>query len=1246
MAGNIIGQPIRATIAKQVEARQKIYGADYKNSDLPRSSEIINYQNNKNAWIKLASGVSLKTDGSGLARLKDIGSLEGNNYMTEQDMAGLLGKNLAQQYVLFNSTQQITPATEFTVDGTTSRVPAKYTSRSGVRNTNSWKGNQNKIYGGMGGNDRGLQPVPGLISCEVESVNRGSIKKAKVKIKAFNKFQFGIIELLYLRLGYIMLLEFGWDKYVDSNDLSIKQVGSTITEDYWFDGKNYAQNRMLNLINGYTDKYQGNYHGFFGKVSNFSWDLKEDNTYDITINLISMGSIIESLNCFVPSKPLTKSQVKKRRENLEKIYTSNTAAFANSAGADKVTNNEDDNAILNNLGSDRLTTFLAQTVDTFKSRNLFSNKDYYYLPNAVGKVGNTVSVADTTNTGSVAVETGNTTISAGTSAIKANRNKIPPTSRYYIRLGKLLKVIEDNVVFRVKNDGENNDYSSLNFDTSEKFNRINYEPNLIPLDPSICIFKPVYVQTSNLIDNIFLPEFEGLKTFVKESKNVYYGQLMNVYMNVNYVAEVLESNRNDNNELDLFNFLQKMMDGVSRCMGGLVELVVSIKDDTQVYILDENPINGYDTAFPATNEYPVTFDILGFNPNNSTSTFVKNFGFQTKITPKLMSQISIGATAAGSTTNAMDAVGYKNWNKGFTNRYQEVYRDGNVSKYVEAKEESTQVEETTAEDYYNNIIDSNFKSQANWVVGAGYAITYKTKRETFINPNYSFWDNTFTSKSTYFEGDGFRDLLKDFIIRVDNEAKNIKTVANTAEELDDYPSYLIDAFGGVGENFKLVATNKYGNELRNQENADQATYQEYKRQNTALGDAMYWYGDSNKDFINRGFNAFKRYYSRLYQDLYEQENLVTGNTGFIPVTLKLNVEGLSGIKIYNSLNVDAKALPYSYPQALKFLVDGVGHKVENGNWQTDISTISQPKTDPPPARKLIKAKPVVDEYYVDPNAVATGNTNVPLTTWSGDPAMAKTLKFGYDLQGQSSNGLIYWPQETKKIQFVLHHTAGNYSIDTCLGIWRKPKRAKSHICTHFILQRDGTFEQTIPLKYWGNHIGSSKRGNSYLQKHTVSIELEGLGYLKKITSGPVTKKSKFKQGDRTYTYEKLAQGQPDVPVGRPYKMNSSGQVVPWNTYKGYDYYQTYTRAQLKSLKVIIDQIKAEYPTIRMGVSFNRFYEMFPSRKKTAATTGLGTKNATKANHAIFTHNSYRSDKIDVWPQKELIELLKQYSTFS
>ena len=117
MAGNIIGEPIKEIIGEQVDLRQKIHGAGYNESSIQRSPAVLNFLNNKNAWIKLASGTSIEQTEEGKQRLRDLAKFETQNYLTEPDIDSLLGKNLAKNYILFNTMQSLTQGAEFTTYG-------------------------------------------------------------------------------------------------------------------------------------------------------------------------------------------------------------------------------------------------------------------------------------------------------------------------------------------------------------------------------------------------------------------------------------------------------------------------------------------------------------------------------------------------------------------------------------------------------------------------------------------------------------------------------------------------------------------------------------------------------------------------------------------------------------------------------------------------------------------------------------------------------------------------------------------------------------------------------------------------------------------------------------------------------------------------------------------------------------------------------------------------------------------------
>ena len=58
--------------------------------------------------------------------------------------------------------------------------------------------------------------------------HRGAIRKFQIKIEAQNKDQMALIEALYLRLGYYMLLEWGHTNYaVDENTYETQPVFNT-----------------------------------------------------------------------------------------------------------------------------------------------------------------------------------------------------------------------------------------------------------------------------------------------------------------------------------------------------------------------------------------------------------------------------------------------------------------------------------------------------------------------------------------------------------------------------------------------------------------------------------------------------------------------------------------------------------------------------------------------------------------------------------------------------------------------------------------------------------------------------------------------------------------------------------------------------------------------------------------------------------------------------------------------------------
>jgi predicted chitinase len=274
---NIVGEGFHKNINDQVKQRQKIYGSGYDQNF--RTPEQLTYLNANSSWCRLVSGTNVA----------NINVL--NNPAVKY--IGLTGNELARRFVLFNGS---------------SHYPLNSPIfRSGVNmdnnflGTNSTLSQQNTIVAtklnqsayGIGGNEFGLNPMPGIQSVSVTHENRGSLRQAAIKIKAFNKVQLEILDVLYLRLGYSVLLEWGHSMYYDNNGILKTNENNSLVDDFL--SGNYTYDAFLSKIKEMQLQTFGNYDAMFAKVKNFHWSFNKDGSYDIDLDLISSGDVIESL---------------------------------------------------------------------------------------------------------------------------------------------------------------------------------------------------------------------------------------------------------------------------------------------------------------------------------------------------------------------------------------------------------------------------------------------------------------------------------------------------------------------------------------------------------------------------------------------------------------------------------------------------------------------------------------------------------------------------------------------------------------------------------------------------------------------------------------------------------------------------------------------------------------------------------------------------------------------------------------
>jgi len=100
----------------------------------------------------------------------------------------------------------------------------------------------------------------------------------------------------------------------------------------------------------------------------------------------------------------------------------------------------------------------------------------------------------------------------------------------------------------------------------------------------------------------------------------------------------------------------------------------------------------------------------------------------------------------------------------------------------------------------------------------------------------------------------------------------------------------------------------------------------------------------NQDAIERNLSIVTEYYKYILAKEAEKQPTAGGTIGFIPFKLNLTLDGISGIKIYNKLEVNTEFLPKVYGKTADLIVTGISHNLSNNDWTTQIETTLIPKS--------------------------------------------------------------------------------------------------------------------------------------------------------------------------------------------------------------------------------------------------------------------------------------------------------------
>lgn len=932
---NVVGEPLNNYVIDQITARQFLHGSGGREGI--RNDTQINLLNSNTSWVKLASGVSVDSK-----RLKDAGI-----------NASLDGMELAKTYVLNSGISKL---------GVSEYGNPQLQQQQGFLPQDP---HSSYTYGSYG-----YSPMPGITSVDIKTLGRGSLKKATVKLLANNIQQFNIIDLLYLRLGYTVLLEWGNSMYTpDGNQRKI--VRNTLIEEQFFSKS--AKGSYLDMLKPIERKrayYNGNYDGLLGKVSNFSWTFKEDGSYEIELTIISLGDVIESLktNISVDQKTneflgnttgtvLSPDEQSEEPNLIEEYKDANTITsmlyiwkYLNnqpeSIGDDIkiITENSPEGHIVGGFLSstqgeneETITSvryeyeFYIEGERAFENSRgvtyepIFETKKQWFTktqidndePDAYAqKLYKDYKASDRGITNlrvpykRLTKASGNiTTIKnpiKGSPKKSAFAFKTKPNLQYYLRFGYLLEYIRDNVLIKIK-IGEDHDKNPPIFD----IDFATWSNHMYSLPNQISLDPRVCVVRNDKFSNLQTPKPTQVFSKLSIFREIDNGDSTNE--NAAYPMNIYLN----------FNFIIECLKTDERGDVNVFEFLKSICDGLN------KALGGINNLEPIIDESSNILKILDTTPipgysgidgtkkytlqlygyDKTKTSYISNFIRKVDLKTAITPEFATMVTVgatAGGYVKGVEATAFSRWNWGLTDRFKEEFTPGNLAS----------------------------------ITPPG------TPDEAEVN-----YVNKFLSKEGYTTRYGFTSLSRG----------NLKLS-------DD----IIEGNISVGTEFfkYIVAKNK---------------------------------------------------------------STSGGTIGFIPFKISFTMDGLSGIKIYNKLNVDTRFLPKAYGDTLDLIVTGVSHKLSNNDWETDIEATVIPKTTSGGVSTITSQtiQTVIQEVKNAPTNVSPGGSNLV----QGQSVIDVLLKFldtaGIPKTPENIKFVKAWKQaETTKAKNSLFGSTQKYNNST------------------------------------------------------------------------------------------------------------------------------------------------------------------------------------------------------------------------
>jgi hypothetical protein len=374
---------------------------------------------------------------------------------------------------------------------------------------------------------QGIIPMPGITSFQVTSQGTyGTLRAGSFNFSVHSTEEFDILEKLYLRPGFTLLMEWGHSTYVNNK-------GEFINTTTYYDEKKFlSKKNELELRRELLDirsQNSFNYDFLYGFIKNFTWSFNGI-SYECQVDVISKGEVISSIGALYSTS--TEKELEEKYKGKEKSSEVETVLtlLKNSAGASSY---QEEQLDLGTIQDEVKFTFLNQLDEKYS--DLFLGSDII--------VGNF---------------TGNTSYNTS-------------NSFKFITLRDFLNTI--NTAGLIKGpDGKNIVSFFTGTENSPAYTTF---PEHAALDPYVCII-PGKGSEYNY----------GMATQVS---NTVEGEILSIFVNVDYILGVFNEIK-ENKENTVFDVVNKILKGIQDNLGEINEFAVHYDEDESVYYIVDRKV--------------------------------------------------------------------------------------------------------------------------------------------------------------------------------------------------------------------------------------------------------------------------------------------------------------------------------------------------------------------------------------------------------------------------------------------------------------------------------------------------------------------------------------------------------------------------------------------------------------------------------------------------------------------------------